>query len=51
MQFAFQLVLCTVLLSLVSFLSASAQPNQGYVPIWPSGGIGLALLWRHGARY
>ena len=51
LQFAYRLVLCTLLLSLVAFLAARAQPNQGYVPVWPSGGIGLALLWRHGARY
>jgi len=51
LQFAYRLVLCTLLLSLVSWLAARAQPNQGYVPIWPSGGIGLALLWRYGARY
>src|SRR5579859_347820 len=51
LQFAYRLVLCTLLLSLVSWLSARAQPNQGYVPCWPSGGIGLALLWRYGARY
>ncbi len=50
-HFACQLVLCTALLILASWLAARAQPNQGYVPIWPSGGIGLALLWRHGARY
>ncbi len=49
--FAYRLVLCTLLLILVSWLAAAAQPNQGYVPIWPSGGIGLGLLWRHGARY
>jgi diguanylate cyclase (GGDEF)-like protein len=49
--FAYRLVLCTFLLSLVSYLAARAQPNQGYVPIWPSGGVGLALVWRHGARY
>lgn len=42
--FAYRLVLCTILLSLVSYLAARAQPNQGYVPIWPSGGIGLALV-------
>jgi len=51
LKFAYRLVLCTLLLSLVAFLAARAQPNQGYVPVWPSGGIGLALLWRHGARY
>jgi diguanylate cyclase (GGDEF)-like protein len=50
-DFAFRLVLWSAALSLVSYLSAWAQPNQGYVPIWPSGGIGLALVWRHGARY
>jgi diguanylate cyclase (GGDEF)-like protein len=50
-MFAAQLVLSTLLVVLVSWLSAKAQPNQGYVPIWPSGGIALGLLWRHGARY
>src|SRR5947208_11248858 len=49
--FALRLLLWTALLSLLSFLAASAQPYQGYVPIWPSGGVGLALIWRHGARY
>ena len=49
--FAVQLVACTVLLMLVSWLAAKAQPNQGYVPIWPSGGIAMGLLWRHGARF
>ena len=41
----------TVLLSLVAFLSAFAQADPGFIPIWPSTGIGLALLWHHGARY
>lgn len=50
-QFALRLLLASALLSLISYLAARAQPNQGYVPIWPSGGIGLALVWRHGAKY
>ncbi len=37
--------------SLVAFLSGFAQPDPGFIPIWPSSGIGLALLWHHGARY
>ena len=41
----------TVLLSLVAFLSAFAQADPGFIPIWPATGIGLALLWHHGARY
>ncbi|HSE13784.1 MAG TPA: EAL domain-containing protein [Rudaea sp.] len=49
--FALRLLLASALLSLVSYLAARAQPNQGYVPIWPSGGLGLALVWRHGAKY
>jgi diguanylate cyclase (GGDEF)-like protein len=49
--FALRLLSWTALLSLLSFLAARAQPYQGYVPIWPSGGVGLALIWRHGARY
>jgi len=40
-----------LLLSLVAYLAVRAQPNQGFVPIWPEGGLGLALLWRHGAKY
>ena len=50
-RFALSLLVWTVALSLLSYLAAWAQPNQGYVPIWPSGGVGLALIWRHGARY
>lgn len=50
-RFAGQLVLASVLLSLVAYFSVRAQPNQGFVPIWPEGGLGLALLWRYGARY
>jgi len=50
-QFLGSLLLAVCLLSLVAYLAAIAQPNQGYVPIWPEGGIGLALVWRHGARY
>jgi diguanylate cyclase (GGDEF)-like protein len=46
-----KLALCSVVLGFVAFLAQRAQPNQGYVPVWPSGGLGLALLWRHGARY
>ena len=50
-RFAGRLVLATVLLSLVAYFAVRAQPNQGFVPIWPSGGLGLALLWRYGAKY
>ena len=50
-RFAGQLVLASVLLSLVAYFSARAQPLQGFVPIWPEGGLGLALLWRHGTKY
>jgi len=49
--FALRLLLWTALLSLLSYFAAWAQPYQGYVPIWPSGGVGLALIWRYGARY
>jgi len=45
------LVLCTALLSLVAFLAAFTQPEPGFIPVWPSSGVGLALLWRHGARF
>jgi len=51
MRYALSLLAWTVSLSLLSYLAARAQPYQGYVPIWPSGGVGLALIWRHGARY
>ena len=50
-RFAGRLALATLLLSLVAYFSTRAQPNQGFVPIWPSGGLGLALLWRYGAKY
>lgn len=50
-RFALNLLAWTVALSALSYLAARAQPYQGYVPIWPSGGVGLALVWRHGARY
>src|SRR4051812_7039551 len=46
-----RLALSTILLCLVAMLAAFAQPDPGFVPVWPSSGIGLALLWRHGARY
>jgi diguanylate cyclase (GGDEF)-like protein len=45
------LVLCTALLSFVAFLAAFTQPAPGFIPVWPSSGVGLALLWRHGARF
>jgi len=50
-EFLGRLVFCTALLSVVAFLAAFAQPDPGFVPVWPCSGIGLALLWRHGARY
>ena len=50
-RFAGQLVLASVLLSLVAYFAVRAQQLQGFVPIWPEGGLGLALLWRHGAKY
>jgi diguanylate cyclase (GGDEF)-like protein len=46
-----RLVFSTALLSLVALLAGYAQPDPGFIPIWPSSGIGLALLWHHGARY
>ena len=46
-----RLVLCTALLSVISFLAAWTQTYKEFIPIWPSTGIGLALLWLHGARY
>ena len=51
LPFLGRLLLGSALLALVSFLAARAQPHQGFVPVWPSGGLALALLWRHGARY
>jgi len=51
LPFLGRLALCSALLALVSFLAAGAQPHQGFVPVWPNGGLALALLWRHGARY
>ena len=50
-RFAGSLVLASVLLSLVAYFAVRAQPNQGFVPIWPEGGLGLALMWRYGAKY
>jgi len=50
-HFLWHLALSTIVLSLVAMLAAFAQPDAGFVPVWPSSGIGLALLWRHGARY
>ncbi len=50
-RYAGRLVLAALLLSLVAYLAGRAQPNQGFVPIWPEGGLGLALLWRHGLKY
>ena len=51
LRFAWRLLLAGALPSLISWLAARAQPNQGYVPIRPSGGLGLALVWHHGAKY
>ncbi len=51
LPFLGKLLLSSILLALVAFLAAQAQPHQGFVPVWPSGGVALALLWRHGARY
>ena len=50
-RFTGQLALASVLLCLVAYFAARAQPNQGFVPIWPEGGLGLALMWRYGAKY
>src|SRR5579859_7907996 len=50
-RFAGRLVLASLLLSLVAYFATRAQPNQGFVPVWPEGGLGLALLWRYGAKY
>ena len=50
-HYFWRLALATLLLCLVAVLAAFAQPDAGFVPVWPSSGIGLALLWRHGARY
>ena len=50
-RFAGRLVLASLLLCLVAYFATRAQPNQGFVPIWPEGGLGLALLWRHGGKY
>src|SRR5258706_3763968 len=50
-RFFADLVFCTALLSLLAFLAAVEQPEPGFIPVWPSSGVGLALLWRHGARY
>lgn len=49
--FALQLALASVLLTLVAVLAQLAQPNPIYAPVWPATAIGLALMWRHGARY
>ena len=51
MHFLWRLIAASTLLSLIAYLAVRAQPYQGYAPIWPEGGIGLALVWRHGARY
>jgi diguanylate cyclase (GGDEF)-like protein len=51
LPFLGRLLLCSALLALVAYLAARAQPHQGFVPVWPSGGLALALLWRHGVRY
>lgn len=51
LRFLWRLVVASVLLSLIAYFAGRAQPNQGYVPFWPEGGIGLALVWRHSARY
>ncbi|MEP6939005.1 MAG: EAL domain-containing protein [Rudaea sp.] len=50
-HFLGRIVLFTLLLSVVASLAAFAQAYEHFIPIWPSSGIGLALLWRHGARY
>jgi diguanylate cyclase (GGDEF)-like protein len=50
-HYLWRLSLATTLLCVVAVLSAFAQPDPGFVPVWPSSGLGLALLWHHGARY
>lgn len=44
------LVLAALMLA-ASYLSYSVQLDQDLVPLYPESGIGLALLWRYGARY
>jgi len=44
-------LLLAALMFAASYLSDSAQINPDLVPLYPESGIGLALLWRYGARY
>ncbi|MBW3567242.1 MAG: EAL domain-containing protein [Proteobacteria bacterium] len=50
-KFPARLALATVLLTVVAVLATFAQPNISYAPAWPATALGLALMWRHGARY
>lgn len=49
--FAARLVGAAALLTLAALLATAAQPNIDYAPVWPATALGLALMWRHGARY
>jgi len=46
-----QLALASALLTAVAVLALVAQPDVHYAPAWPATALGLALMWRHGARF
>ena len=50
-RFAAELLLAAALMLAASYLSYSTQVIPDLVPLYPESGIGLALLWRYGARY
>lgn len=47
--FVLRLALASALLAMVAVLAQLAQ--QSLAPVWPATAIGLALMWRHGAKY
>lgn len=48
-EFVLRLALAGVLLTMIAVLAQLAQPSLA--PVWPATAIGLALMWRHGAKY
>lgn len=51
LRFTTRLLIAAAVLALAAVLATAAQPNPQYAPVWPATAMGLALMWRHGARY
>lgn len=50
-RYAGEVLLATLALYFVLYLTVLAHINQRFSPIYPAAGLALALLWIYGARY